>query len=222
MYYAAEAVTVLHWNRLSDHVGRKPILLSGLLGTIVSITMFGLSRSFWSLVLWYVLYETLKCLLLTWLMSQPYHSRFLSGAFNGNVGIVKSVLAEIADDSNVARAFSFLPLSFVIGQVIGFGLLIVRLFSCSLYIVSVRSFVGGLLSRPQDRWPEYFPQPFWAEYPYFLPCLAVASFSLIQFTIAAIFFEEVGSPLPLRTSRLIREQDTRSQTFGVRENNLPT
>ncbi|KAH9056509.1 hypothetical protein EDB87DRAFT_1219886 [Lactarius vividus] len=33
-------------NRLSDRVRRKPILLSGLLGTIVSITTFGRSRSF--------------------------------------------------------------------------------------------------------------------------------------------------------------------------------
>ena len=119
----------------------------------------------------------------------------MGGALNGNVGIVKSVLAEIADDSNIARAFSFLPLSFVIGQVIGFGFLIVRLLSCSYDIIRVRSFVGGFLSRPQDRWPEYFPQPFWAEYPYFLPCLAVASFTLIQCIIAAIFFEEVGSLL---------------------------
>lgn len=60
VYFAAEAVTVLHWNRLSDHVGRKPILLFGLLGTIVSITMFGLSRSFWSLALWWVFGETPK------------------------------------------------------------------------------------------------------------------------------------------------------------------
>ncbi|KAH9013717.1 hypothetical protein EDB84DRAFT_1568548 [Lactarius hengduanensis] len=83
--------------------------------------------------------------------------RLFSGALNGNVGVLKSVLAELADESNVARAFSFLPLVFVVGQVIGFGLL-------NIY-------------------------PFWAEYPYFLPCLVVASFSLIQFTIAGIFFE---------------------------------
>ena len=51
---------MLHWNRLSDHVGRKPVLLFGLLGTIVSITMFGLSRSFWSLALWYNFFDTLK------------------------------------------------------------------------------------------------------------------------------------------------------------------
>lgn len=152
VYFAAEAVTVLYWNRLSDHVGRKPILLFGLFGTIVSITMFGLSRSFWSLAF----------------------CRFLSGALNGNVGVSKSMLAELADGSNLARAFSFVPLVFVVGQVMG-------------------SFVGGFLSRPQDRWPDYFPQPFWAEYPYFLPCLVVASFSLIQFAIAAIFLEETLS-----------------------------
>ncbi|KAH9036967.1 MFS general substrate transporter [Lactarius pseudohatsudake] len=166
VYYAAEAATVLHWNRLSDHVGRKPILLFGLLGTTVSITMFGLSRSFWSLVL----------------------CRLLGGALNGNIGVSKSVLAELADDSNVARAFSFLLVVFEVGQVIG-------------------SFVGGFLSRPQDRWPDYFPQPFWVEYPYFLPCLVVASFSLIQFVIAAIFFEET---LGRKTSAISRPQESTS------------
>ncbi|KAH9056522.1 MFS general substrate transporter [Lactarius vividus] len=164
VYYAAEAATVLHWNRLSDHVGRKPILLLGLLGTTVSITMFGLSRSFWSMVLF----------------------RFLGGAFNGNIGVTKSVLAELSDESNAARAFSFLLIVFGVAQVLG-------------------SSVGGFLSRPQDRWPDYFPQPFWAKYPYFLPCLVVASFSLIQFIIAAIFFEET---LGRETSTISRSQES--------------
>ena len=51
-HFAAEAATVLHWNRLSDHIGRKPVLLSCLFGVIVSVIGFGLSRSFWALVLW--------------------------------------------------------------------------------------------------------------------------------------------------------------------------
>jgi MFS family permease len=46
LYFAAEAVTVLQWSRLSDKVGRKPILLCGILGTTVSSLLFGLSRSF--------------------------------------------------------------------------------------------------------------------------------------------------------------------------------
>jgi MFS family permease len=50
LYFAAQAVTVLQWSRLSDKVGRKPVLLCGLLGTIVSSFLFGLSRSFWALV----------------------------------------------------------------------------------------------------------------------------------------------------------------------------
>ncbi len=71
VYYLAEAVTVLQWNRLSDHVGRKPILLSGLLGTTVSITLFGLSRSFWTLALWYVFAWTVSLRLNRLLMPQP-------------------------------------------------------------------------------------------------------------------------------------------------------
>jgi len=54
LYFAAEAATILQWSRLSDYVGRKPVLLFGLLGTIISIILFGLSRSFWALVFRYV------------------------------------------------------------------------------------------------------------------------------------------------------------------------
>ena len=50
LYFAAQAVSVLQWSRLSDKVGRKRVLLGGLLGTIISSLLFGLSRSFWALV----------------------------------------------------------------------------------------------------------------------------------------------------------------------------
>ncbi len=45
---------MLQWSRLSDYVGRKPVLLCGLLGTIIASVLFGLSRSFSALVLRYV------------------------------------------------------------------------------------------------------------------------------------------------------------------------
>ena len=50
LFYATEAITVLQWSRLSDHIGRKPVLLFGLLGTMLSILAFGLSRTFWALI----------------------------------------------------------------------------------------------------------------------------------------------------------------------------
>jgi MFS family permease len=51
LHFAAEALTTLHWSRLSDRIGRKPVLLSCLAGTIVSMLLFGLSRSFWAILL---------------------------------------------------------------------------------------------------------------------------------------------------------------------------
>jgi hypothetical protein len=51
LHFAAEGLTTLHWSRLSDRIGRKPVLLSCLAGTIVSMFLFGLSRSFWAILL---------------------------------------------------------------------------------------------------------------------------------------------------------------------------
>jgi MFS family permease len=41
----AEFLTGMMWGRLSDKVGRKPVLIGGLIGTALSMTMFGFARS---------------------------------------------------------------------------------------------------------------------------------------------------------------------------------
>ncbi len=51
MHFVAAAATSFQWNRLSDHIGRKPVLLFCLAGVALSILLFGLSHSFWALVL---------------------------------------------------------------------------------------------------------------------------------------------------------------------------
>ena len=50
-------MTVLHWNRLSDRLGRKPLLLMGMCGSITSMLCFGLSQTFWGLVTRYTVEE---------------------------------------------------------------------------------------------------------------------------------------------------------------------
>jgi MFS family permease len=49
LYFLGEASAVLQWSRLSDSIGRKPVLLSGTLGLAATTVLFGLSRTFWAL-----------------------------------------------------------------------------------------------------------------------------------------------------------------------------
>ncbi|KAI9446079.1 MFS general substrate transporter [Lactarius indigo] len=160
LHHAAQVVTTFYWNRLSDHVGRKPVLLTCLAGTIISTIIFGLSRSFLMLAL----------------------SRFLYGALKGNIGVLKSLMAELTDETTAAQGFSMLPAARALGYIIG-------------------PLIGGFLSRPQGRWPHLFSHPFWAKYPYFLPCLAVSAFACVPLAITALYLKEV------QLNHLLKRQD---------------
>lgn len=77
------------WGRASDRFGRKPTILFGLLGTLVSSLLFGLSKS----------------------VPQAIAARCMSGLLNGNVGIMRTFVAEIVPEKHLQpRAFTFMPL----------------------------------------------------------------------------------------------------------------
>ncbi|CAG8525501.1 2081_t:CDS:2, partial [Paraglomus occultum] len=142
--------TGLPWGFLSDRIGRRPVILTGLLGTMTSSLLFGLSTSF------------------TWAIL----SRSLCGILNGNVGVIKSMLAELTDETNQATAFSFLPFMYGIGIIIG-------------------PMLGGFLAKPAEQYPSIFGNcPFLKTYPYFLPCFVASLICLFGFTIGFFFLEE--------------------------------
>ncbi|KAI9452902.1 MFS general substrate transporter [Lactarius psammicola] len=170
LHHAAEAATSFQWNRLSDHVGRKPVLLSCLVGITLSILLFGLSRSFLALVL----------------------SRCLHGAMKGHIGVVKSMIAELTDETNVARGFSMPPVAWSLGWVVG-------------------PLIGGVLSRPQERWPQTFSHSFWADYPYFLPCLVAATLTCLSIIIMGLYLEETMISRPSENVQLARVNSDTSQ-----------
>ncbi|KAG6817274.1 hypothetical protein H0H87_010935 [Tephrocybe sp. NHM501043] len=170
LFFVTEAITVLHWSRLSDHVGRKPILLIGLFGTAVSMLSFGLSRTFWSLVI-----SRCLCGLLNGNIG-VYHHRFtLVGTeltFAALVGVMKSVMGELTDPSNRAKGFALMPAVWATGATLG-------------------PLIGGTLAQPADRFPSIFGGKFWQDFPYFLPCLATSIFVFIAFGITLVYFKEV-------------------------------
>lgn len=160
IFFATQALTVLLWSRLSDVVGRKPILLTGLFGLSLSMYSFGLSTSYWGALF----------------------SRCLHGALNGNSGIMKSIVAEITDPTNLPLVYAYMPVSWSTGSTLG-------------------PMIGGALSRPAERYPYTFGNSeFLKKYPYFLPCAVSATFSALAWVLALVFLKEtVSSPVTFRS-----------------------
>lgn len=80
-------LTGLAWGRASDKHGRKPIILLGLIGTIISTLVFGFSLTIYQLVA----------------------ARLAAGLLNGNVGVIRTVVAELVTEKrHQATAFSIM------------------------------------------------------------------------------------------------------------------
>lgn len=94
----AEFSTGMIWGRISDRVGRKPVLIMGLVGTSISMICFGFSTNLWSAVI----------------------ARALGGLLNGNVGVLQTTVAElVTDKAHQPRAYSIMPFVWCLGSIIG-------------------------------------------------------------------------------------------------------
>ncbi|KAJ1889558.1 hypothetical protein LPJ81_006106, partial [Coemansia sp. IMI 209127] len=155
----------MYWGRLSDRIGRRPILFIGLTGNLVSFLIFGLSKSFWVALA----------------------ARSLNGLLSGNVVIIKSIFAEISDDTNRARMMAFLPLMWNVGSIAGAA-------------------VGGIFADPAHQYPGLFGDiQFFQDYPYFLPCAISCSVTFFSLIMAVFKLKETlvrknkGKPLQAQT-----------------------
>lgn len=93
----AQLMTAMWWGLLSDKIGRRPVLLIGLVGNSISTCCFGLSDS----LLWAIL------------------ARSACGLLNGNISVAKSVLGEITDRTNQGSAFALIGLNYGVGLIVG-------------------------------------------------------------------------------------------------------
>lgn len=85
------------WGRVSDRVGRKPVLLIGLLGTVAGYLVMGLAGSVAMLML----------------------GRLVSGVAGANISAAQAYLADISSAENRARAMGLLGAAFGLGFVFG-------------------------------------------------------------------------------------------------------
>jgi len=96
-FMLGQIISSRYWGAWSDQFGRRPVLLTGLLGCGVATFCFGLAPSFLMAVI----------------------VRFAMGLSNGNSATCKTVVAEVCDTSNQARGFGVLGAGYGLGSMFG-------------------------------------------------------------------------------------------------------
>ena len=84
----AEALTSWAWGLASDKWGRKPVLLLGCCGSIMSLLVVGFSSSFWMALV----------------------GRSIGGLLNGNQGVIQTMVSElVTNPEHEPKAYAIMP-----------------------------------------------------------------------------------------------------------------
>ncbi|KAL8594413.1 hypothetical protein ACOMHN_018121 [Nucella lapillus] len=149
--FAGRAVGSFFWGWLADLKGRRLVLLVTILFNGLFSFLFGFADS---LPLAMVL-------------------RFLAGLVNGTVGVAKTVLYDVSDNTNQAFSMSILSIAWGLGLILG-------------------PTIGGYLALPATKYPSVFsPQGFFADYPFLLPSFCCF---LVCGVVAVIMFFQFEEP----------------------------
>ena len=85
------------WGRVSDHVGRKPVLLVSLAGTAIGFFITGSASSLWML----------------------FAGRLIDGASGATIGVTQAAVSDLASPQERPRLMGFMGAAFGIGFVLG-------------------------------------------------------------------------------------------------------
>ncbi|MBL6891850.1 MAG: MFS transporter [Candidatus Poseidoniaceae archaeon] len=96
-YSAAQFLFSPIWGSISDRIGRRPVLMIGLVGNTVFFTMFGLAN-------------TLLIALV---------ARFLAGVFNGNIAVARAYIGDVSTPKQLATRMGLIGAAFGLGFTIG-------------------------------------------------------------------------------------------------------
>ncbi|RMZ78346.1 hypothetical protein DV738_g3862, partial [Chaetothyriales sp. CBS 135597] len=151
VFSLSQSLTGIAWGRASDLFGRKPIILIALTCTMISGLLFGFSPS------------------LPW----AFASRSMQGLSNGNVGIIRTAVAEIVPERELQPlAFSLMPLVWTVGSIFGPAL-------------------GGSLVYPVERFPAIFKNSkLFEDYPFALPNVLISVLFMVSIISGFLFLNE--------------------------------
>lgn len=96
-YSLAQFLFAPFWGSLSDRIGRRPVLLVGLVGNTVFFTMFGLANTLFI----------------------AFSARFLAGVFNGNLAVARAYIGDVSEPSQLATRMGLIGAAFGLGFTFG-------------------------------------------------------------------------------------------------------
>ncbi len=96
-YAAAQLIGAPILGRLSDRVGRRPVLLISILGTAIGFVILGMANQLWLL----------------------FFSRILDGVTGGNISVAQAYITDITDEKNRARGLGLIGAAFGLGFIVG-------------------------------------------------------------------------------------------------------
>lgn len=94
---AAQVLTAMLWGYLADRIGRKRVLLIGLIGAVLSGIGIAFSRDFVTITFF----------------------NLLGGALNGGSGVSQTMIVELVDRQHLAKAFLLPGLAFYTANILG-------------------------------------------------------------------------------------------------------
>ncbi|GJD04505.1 major facilitator superfamily transporter [Colletotrichum higginsianum] len=97
LFSLTQAIVMIYWGKLSDRVGRKPVLVFSLVGVTFATSIFGMAQTIWQMVLF----------------------RCLAGVFGGTIVTMRTMIAEHSTPKTQARAFSWFAFSGNLGLFLG-------------------------------------------------------------------------------------------------------
>lgn len=96
-FSAMQLVFAPLWGRLSDRIGRRPVLVGGLIGTSASYALFATADS----------------------MAMLFCSRLLAGFFGANISTAQAYIADVTTPQNRARGMGLIGAAFGLGFTLG-------------------------------------------------------------------------------------------------------